>query len=49
MGSRAIKEADPTDEQLAEIREAFVVDGNKRLHNGLISYDATIYKVSAVA
>ena len=28
MGSRAIKEAAPTDEVLDEIREAFVVDGN---------------------
>ena len=49
MGSRAIKEAAPTDEVLNEIREAFVADGNKRLQNGLISYDATIYLVSAVA
>ena len=49
MGSRAIKEAAPTDEVLNEIREAFVADGNKRLQNGLISYDATIYRVSAVA
>ena len=36
-------------EVLDEIREAFVVDGNKRLQNGVISYDATIYKVSALA
>ena len=49
LGSRAIKEAAPTDEVLNEIREAFVADGNKRLQNGLISYDATIYRVSAVA
>ena len=49
MGFRAIKEAAPTDEVLNEIREAFVADGNKRLQNGLISYDATIYRVSAVA
>ena len=49
MGFRAIKEAAPTDEVLNEIREAFVADGNKRLLNGLISYDATIYRVSAVA
>ena len=49
MGSRAIKEAAPTDEVLNEIREAFVADGNKRLQNGFISYDATIYRVSAVA
>ena len=49
MGSRAIKEAAPADEVLNEIREAFVADGNKRLQNGLISYDATIYRVSAVA
>ena len=48
MGYRAIKEAAPTDEVLNEIREAFVADGNKRLQNGLISYDATIYRVSAV-
>ena len=49
MGFRAIKEAAPTDEVLNEIREAFVADGNKRQKNGLISYDATIYRVSAVA
>ena len=49
MGFRAIKEADPTAEVLDEIREAFVTDGKKRLQNGLISYDATIYRVSAVA
>ena len=49
MGFRAIKEATPTDEVLNEIKEAFVADGNKRLQNGLISYDATIYRVSAVA
>ena len=49
MGSRAIKEAAPTDEVLNEIREAFVADGIKRLQDGLISYDATIYRVSAVA
>ena len=49
MGFRAIKEADPTDEVLDEIREAFVADSNKRLKNGLISYDATIYRVSALA
>ena len=49
MGFRAIKEAAPTNEVLDEIREAFVTDGNKRLQNGLIHYDATIYRVSAVA
>ena len=49
MGFRAIKEAAPTNELLDEIREAFVTDGNKRLQNGLIHYDATIYRVSAVA
>ena len=49
MGFRAIKEAAPTDEVLNEIREAFVADGNKRQKNGLISYDATIYRVSALA
>ena len=49
MGFRAIKEAAPTDEVLDEIREAFVTDGNNRLQNGLIRYDATIYRVSAVA
>ena len=49
MGFRAIKEATPTDEVLNEIREAFVADGTKRLQNGRISYDATIYRVSAVA
>ena len=49
MGFRAIKEATPTNEVLDEIREAFVTDGNKRLQNGIIHYDATIYRVSAVA
>ena len=49
IGFGAIKEAAPTDEVLAKIREAFVTDGNKRLQNGPISYDATIYRVSAVA
>ena len=49
VASRAIKEAAPTDEALKEIREAFVTDGNKRLLNGLITYDATIYRVSALA
>ena len=49
MGFRAIKEAAPTNEVLDEIREAFVTDGNKRLQNGIIHYDATIYRVSAVA
>ena len=49
MGFRAIKEAVPTAEVLDEIREAFITDGNKRLKNGHISYDATIYRVSAVA
>ena len=49
MGFRAIKEAAPTHEVLDKIREAFVIDGNKRLQNGLISYDATIYRVSALA
>tara|TARA_Y100001978_G_C23278409_1_gene239169 strand:- start:37 stop:510 length:474 start_codon:yes stop_codon:yes gene_type:complete len=49
MGSRAIKEAAPSDDVLAAIKEAFVKDGTKRLQNGLISYDATIHLVSAVA
>ena len=49
MGFRAIKEADPTDEVLDDIREAFIADGKKRFKNGLISYDATIYRVSALA
>ena len=49
MGFRAIKEADPSDEMLSEIRQAFIDDGNKRLVNGKISYDATIYRVSALA
>ena len=49
MAFRAIKEAAPSDEVLDEIREAFITDGNKRLKNGHISYDATIYRVSAVA
>ena len=49
MGFRAIKEAAPTDKILNEIREAFVADGKKRQKKGLISYDAKIYRVSAVA
>ena len=49
MGFRAIKEADPSDEILSEIRQAFINDGKKRLENGVISYDATIYRVSAMA
>ena len=49
MGFRAIKEADPSDEILSEIRQAFIDDGNKRLVNGKISYGATIYRVSALA
>ena len=49
MGFRAIKEANPTDEVLDEIREAFVTDGKNRLKNGLIRYDAAIYRVSAMA
>ena len=49
MGFRAIKEAAPTHEVLDKIREAFVIDGNKRLQNGLITYGAKIYRVSAVA
>ena len=49
MGFRAIKEANPTDEVLDEIRKAFITDGNNRLENGLIRYDATIYRVSAMA
>ena len=34
---------------LSEIRQAFINDGNKRLINGKISYEATIYRVSALA
>tara|TARA_B100001559_G_scaffold54694_1_gene43376 strand:+ start:732 stop:1577 length:846 start_codon:yes stop_codon:yes gene_type:complete len=49
MGFRAIKEANPTDDVLDEIREAFITDGINRLQNGLIRYDATIYRVSAMA
>ena len=49
MGFRAIKEADPSNEMLSEIRQAFIHDGNKRLVNGKISYKATIYRVSAMA
>ena len=49
MAFRAIKEAAPSDKVLNEIREAFITDGNKRLQNGLISYGAKIYRVSAVA
>ena len=49
MGYRAIKEADPSDEILSKIRQAFIDDGNKRLVNGQISYEATIYRVSALA
>jgi len=39
----------PSDEILSEIRQAFINDGNKRLINGKISYEATIYRVSALA
>ena len=49
MGFRAIKEADPSEKMLSEIRQAFINDGNKRLINGKISYEATIYRVSALA
>jgi len=49
MGFRAIKEAAPSDEVLVEIREAFIAEGKKRLQNGLISYGAKIYRVSAMA
>ena len=49
MGFRAIKEAAPSNDVLTEIREAFVTDGNKRLQNGIISYDATVYLVSVAA
>ena len=49
MGFRAIKEAAPTAEVLNEIREAFINDGKKRLQNGLITYGAKIYRVSALA
>ena len=38
-----------SDEILSEIRQAFINDGNKRLENGIISYGATIYRVSAKA
>ena len=48
MGFRAIKESDPSDEILSEIRQAFINDGKKRLENGIISYGATIYLVSAM-
>ena len=49
MGFRAIKEADPSDEMLSEIRQAFISDAKKRLKSGVISYGATIYKVTAKA
>ena len=38
-----------SNEILSEIRQAFINDGNKRLENGIISYGATIYRVSAMA
>ena len=49
MGFRAIKEADPSNDMLVEIRQALIDDGERRLKSGVISYDATIYRVTAKA
>ena len=49
MGYRAIKAAEPTPEMLTNIRKAFIKDGVSRKKNHLISYGATIYRVTALA
>ena len=49
MGFRAIKAAEPTPEMLKSIRKSFIQDGLLRQKNGLISYGATIYRVTALA
>lgn len=49
MGFRAIKEAQPKPELLSVIKRAFIQDGISRRENGLISYKATIFKVTALA
>ena len=49
MGFRAIKEAQPTPEMLENIKKAFVHDGSLRQQDGIISYGATIYRVTALS
>lgn len=48
MASRAIKEAEPSDEVLALISQALEKDSVSRQNNGLIEYGATLYRVDAV-
>ena len=48
MGFRAIKEAQPTPEMLENIEKAFIHDGSLRQQDGIISYGATIYRVTAL-
>lgn len=49
MGFRAIKEAQPAPEMLKNIKNAFVQDGLLRQKDGVITYGATIYRVTAQA
>ena len=49
MGFRAIKEAQPTPEMLENIKKAFVHDGSLRQQDRIISYGATIYRVTALS
>ena len=49
MGFRAIKEAQPTPEMLENIEKAFVHDGSLRQQDGIISYGAMIYRVTALS
>ena len=49
MGFRAIKEAQPAPEMLKNIKNAFVQDGLLRQKDGVISFGATIYRVTARA
>ncbi|MAJ81300.1 MAG: ubiquinone/menaquinone biosynthesis protein [Legionellales bacterium] len=49
MGFRAIKEAQPVPEMLKNIKNAFVQDGLLRQKDGVITYGATIYRVTAQA
>ena len=49
MGFRAIKEAQPTPEMLENIEKAFIHDGSLRQQDGIISYGAMIYRVTALS
>ena len=49
MGFRAIKEAQPTPDMLENIKNAFIQDGLLRQKDGVITYGATIYRVTAQA